>query len=372
MTQTIVVLGGSYAGLQVAHRLVKNTRKTVKDLKVILVSKNSHFYWNLASVRAIIPGIVKDEEFSQPIEKGFAKYPSEAFEFIVGSAEASDLVAKTVTVSTAGGDRVLSYDHLVLATGTRTAGDDVVPWKASGTHEEIMDQIHKTAERVKTAKHIVVAGAGATGVEVAGEIRYEYKDKEVLLLSGDAHILGGDVTAGSAETELKKLGVTVQTGARVDRAVVLPDGKTEVTLQNGQTILTDLYLPTMGMAPNTEYLPSSVLKADKFVAIDEFYRVKDAANVWAAGDIVWTPRGGFVIADKQAAGVAKNIDLALHGKGPTPVKLLPMDVFVCAVGRGRGVGRMGSVKLFSYLVYMAKGKTLGMQMMPGILNGTNY
>jgi apoptosis-inducing factor 2 len=41
MTQTIVVLGGSYAGLQVAHRLVKNTRKSIKDLKVILVSKVS-------------------------------------------------------------------------------------------------------------------------------------------------------------------------------------------------------------------------------------------------------------------------------------------------------------------------------------------
>lgn len=41
MTQTIVVLGGSYAGLNIAHRLLKNTRKTVQDLKVILVSKVS-------------------------------------------------------------------------------------------------------------------------------------------------------------------------------------------------------------------------------------------------------------------------------------------------------------------------------------------
>jgi NADH dehydrogenase FAD-containing subunit len=41
MAQTIVVLGGSFAGIQIAHRLVKNTRKSVKDLKVILVSKVS-------------------------------------------------------------------------------------------------------------------------------------------------------------------------------------------------------------------------------------------------------------------------------------------------------------------------------------------
>ncbi|KAH6659002.1 hypothetical protein BKA67DRAFT_529190 [Truncatella angustata] len=378
MTQTIVVLGGSYAGLQIAHRLVKNTRKSVQDLKVILVSKNSHFYWNLASVRAIIPGILKDEEYSQPIEKGFAKYPSDAFEFIVGTASATDLDAKSVTVSTAdGGERVLSYDHLVLATGTRTAGDEVVPWKANGSHEEIMDSLHKTAEKVAAAKHIVVAGAGATGVEVAGELGFEYgknKDKEILLLSGGSTVLPGDILASNAESELKKLGVVIKTGARVAGTAVLPDGKTEVTLQSGEKILTDLYLPTMGMAANTEYLPEKVLREDgsKFVAIDEFYRVKNATNVWAAGDIVWSPRGGYVLADKQAAGVSKNVDLVLHGKNPTPVKTLPIDVLVAATGRSRGVGRLGSVKVFSYMVYMIKGKTLGVQQLPGILNGTNY
>ncbi|KAI0132465.1 hypothetical protein BJ170DRAFT_248978 [Xylariales sp. AK1849] len=371
MTQTIVVLGGSYAGLQVAHRLVKNTRKSVKDLKVILVSQNSHFYWNVASVRAIVPGVLKDEEFSQPIEKGFSKYPSDAFEFIVGSAEATDLNAKTVTVATAGGERTLTYDHLVLATGTRTVGDGV-PWKASGTHEEIISMLHSTADKVKAAKHIIVAGAGSTGVEVAGELRYEYKDKEVILLCGDEKLLGGDIVADNAVSELQKLGVTIKYGSRVASTNELPDGKTEVTLKNGEKITTDLYLPTMGMAPNTEYLPEKVLKEDKFVAVDEFYRVKNATNVWAAGDIVWIPRGGFVIADKQAAGVSKNIDLALHSKAPTPVKLLPFDVFICATGRGRGVGRFGSVKVWSFMVYQLKGKTLGVNMLDGILSGSNY
>lgn len=267
--------------------------------------KNSHFYWNLASVRAIIPGVLKDEEYTQPIEQGFAQYPSDAFEFVVGTAEAADLDAKTVKVALVhgGGERVLSYDHLVLATGTRTAGDDVVPWKASGTHEEIMDTLHRTADRVKAAKHIVVAGAGSTGVEVAGELGFEYrKDKEIVLLSsGTAGVLGGDALASNAEAELRKLDVAVRQDARVESTTTLPDGKTEITLQGGDKIVTDLYLPTMGMAPNTEYLPAKVLREDKFVAIDEFYRVKNASNVWAAGDIVWLPRGSYVITDKQVS-----------------------------------------------------------------------
>jgi hypothetical protein len=39
MTKTVVVLGGAYAGVQIAHRLLKYTQPHVKDLKVILVSK---------------------------------------------------------------------------------------------------------------------------------------------------------------------------------------------------------------------------------------------------------------------------------------------------------------------------------------------
>ena len=41
MVKTVVVLGASYAGLAVAHRLLKYTRPQEKDLKVVLVSKVS-------------------------------------------------------------------------------------------------------------------------------------------------------------------------------------------------------------------------------------------------------------------------------------------------------------------------------------------
>jgi pyrimidine operon attenuation protein/uracil phosphoribosyltransferase len=39
MVKTIVVLGASYAGLAVAHRLLKHTYQREKDIKVVLVSK---------------------------------------------------------------------------------------------------------------------------------------------------------------------------------------------------------------------------------------------------------------------------------------------------------------------------------------------
>ncbi|KAI1769459.1 FAD/NAD(P)-binding domain-containing protein [Hypoxylon sp. FL1150] len=372
MTKTIVVLGGAYAGVGVAHRLLKNTKPQFPDLKVILVSKNSHFFWNLASVRAIVPGQLKEEQYSLPIENGFAKYPADSFEFIVGSAEAVDVAEKTVKVSTQGGERVLTYDHLVCATGTR-AVDNAVPWKSNGTYEETAAVLAKIQAKVATAKHIVVAGAGATGVEAAAELAFEYgKQKEIHLLSGDAEILGGDSLASNATSELNKLGVKIHKAARVDNAKELPDGRTEVLLQSGEKIVTDLYLPTMGMAPNSEYLPADLLTDKKFVDIDEFYHVKGTKDVWAAGDLVWKPRGSFVLSDKQAGGVAKNIDLALKGKPPVVVKTIPMDILFVATGRSRGSGRLGPVKVFSLMVYLIKGKTLGIQQLPSYVDGSAW
>lgn len=246
-----------------------------------------------------MPGVLKEEQYNLPIEPGFSKYPADNFEFIVGSAEAADLDAKTVRVVTATGERSLSYDHLVLGTGTRYM-DANSPWKANGTNEEVMARVRTTQEKIRAAQHIVIAGAGATGVETAGEIRYEFKDKTVVLLSSGDQILGGDAIAGNAESELLKLGVQVKLNARVKGAHEMSEeGKTEVHLENGETILTDFYMPTMGVLPNTDYLPAKVLRNDKYVLVDEFGRVKNAENVWAAGDIISEPKSSFIIADKQ-------------------------------------------------------------------------
>ncbi len=74
----------------------------------------------------------------------------------------------------------------------------------------------------------------------------------------------------------------------------------------------------------------------------------------------------------QAAGVAKNIDLVLKGKPPAAVSLLPFDVFMVTTGRGRGVGRLGWLRVFSILVYLIKGKTLGVQRLAGWVDGRAF
>lgn len=333
----------------------------------------------MASVRAVIPGQLKEEQYALPIAKGFEKYPEGSFQLIIGTAEALDTDAKSVKILVQdAAEQTISYDQLVLATGSRCT-DASVPWKADSTHEQLAATMKNLQDRIGDAKEIIIAGAGATGVELAGEIAFEYKkDKKVILISGDNSVMGGDSVAPSAISELKKLGVEIKLSSRVASTTQIDGsdntGKTEVTLENGEKLTADLYLSTMGVVPNSEYVPAKLLNdKTKLVEVDEFFRVTGGAeHVWAAGDIVSKPKAGYVLTDMQAAGVAKNIDLVLKGKSLTAVSLLPFDVTTASVGRERGVGRMGFVKLFSFMIYQVKGKTLGVQRLPGYVDGSAF
>jgi uncharacterized NAD(P)/FAD-binding protein YdhS len=179
--RNIVIIGGSYAGISTAHRILKHAAKS-GHFKITLVSPNTHFYWNIASPRGLIPGQFSDDQLFQPIAAGFSQYPDDQFEFVLAFAEALDFTAKTVRISGHTGQNTLSYDFLILATGSHTKGD--APFKGKGSTEATKEALHTFQARVKRAKSIVVAGAGVTGTEFAGELGFEYgQQKDITLVS---------------------------------------------------------------------------------------------------------------------------------------------------------------------------------------------
>lgn len=182
MAITVVILGAGWAGLPLAHKVLKYTLPKARDgLKVFLVSPNSHFYWNVAAVRGIISGAIPDEQLFLPIELGFAQYSRENFELVLGKAQGIDIDNNTVEVARNDGtDFSLRYDQLVLATGSRIRND--LPFKPLGSHEETLTALHSLQAQIKAAKSIVIAGAGPTGVETAGELAAAYSGKDITLI----------------------------------------------------------------------------------------------------------------------------------------------------------------------------------------------
>lgn len=72
----------------------------------------------------------------------------------------------------------------------------------------------------------------------------------------------------------------------------------------------------------------------------------------------------------KAGTVAKNVENALKGKEPLVVNGMPIDLLACATGRSRGVGRAGPIKMLSFMVWMAKGRTMGVELMKGYATGS--
>ncbi|KAM0080342.1 hypothetical protein ACKRZS_007531 [Fusarium odoratissimum] len=198
-----------------------------------MISRDSHFFWNLAMPRAIIPGTIPDDNLFQAIAPGFTKY-GDKFELIVGTATGIDINNKQVKVYKAGQETFISYDYLLIGTGSSTKAES--PFKSRGSTDATRDYVHAYQKGVGEAHSIIVAGAGPTGVEVAGELADYYGNKKDITLS--------------AHSQLEKLGVKIRLNTKVNESSTLPNGKQEVTFSSGEKVVTDLVIPTFGVVPN--------------------------------------------------------------------------------------------------------------------------
>ncbi|KAF7961092.1 hypothetical protein EAE96_000759 [Botrytis aclada] len=373
LLKNILILGGSYGGVSTAHRILKQSAKAGIAIKITMVSPNTHAYWNLAATRAIVPGGIPDEKIFASIATGFKQYTADQFEFVVGTAEGLDVENKTVVVSGDSGRSSLNYDILILATGSRPKEES--PFKGKGSYQESLDLLHEWQAKVKDASSIYVAGAGATGVETAGELGFAYgSSKQITLIASGPVILAGTPASVSktATKQLESLQVKIKVSTKVSGTAKTPDGKTEITLSNGEKIITDLYIPTMGLVPNSSFIPEKYLNQAGFAIVDQFLRLKDAQNVWVVGDVSAVERPQYVNTEKQSTHVAKNIALILKGSEPLSYKVADKHMLAVPVGRKVGTGHMGGMKLPSFIVNMVKGKTLFTEKLTPMVDGSSF
>ncbi|KAF4990814.1 hypothetical protein FGRMN_8255 [Fusarium graminum] len=373
MAKTVVILGAGWAGLPLAHKLLKYTVPKVPDLKVILVSPNSHFFWNVAATRGLIPDAIPDQQLFLPIKPGFDQYPSQTFEFVLGKADKIDADSNTVYVtSNEHVGRETKYDELVIATGSQLSSG--LPLKPVGTHQETMAAWKQLKSQVGDAKSIVVAGAGATGSEVAGELAARYGPSKgiALVISGEQPLEGAlDSVRESAERDLKALGVELIYKARVNEAKKGPNGQgTELHLSNGSTLITDLYLPLHGIKLNTSFVPRQFLDSSGNIRLDEKMRVAGTKNIWGIGDVGNIDPKQLTITDNQIIHLATALDSILTGhKDIKSYEPATKKMIFVSLGKKYATGQIGNWKLFSFMVSYVKGRKLFVDTAEGYVRG---
>lgn len=219
--------------------------------------------------------------------------------YVQGHAEAIDTKSGIVEIAaTQGARKKLSYDRLVVATGSRLFRPNVPGLAEHGFSVDQLDDaialdrhLHKLSSRSasKARNTVVVAGGGFTGIEAATEVPSRLreilgKDAQVRVVIVDRNeAIAPDMGAGPRpiiQDALRKLGVETRLGVGVASL-----DKSGVTLSSGEHIECETVIWAAGMraAPLTAQIPA---ERDQFgrLLVDRDLRVPSVSGVFATGD----------------------------------------------------------------------------------------
>ena len=170
----------------------------------------------------------------------------------------------------------------------------------------------------------MLAGGGPTGVETAGELAAAYGGgKDITLIMGGERALRGSHVLPSVsqamETDLQKPGVKLVRNTQVKHVPRNAEGgkdavaQTTLTLSNGSTLVTDLYLPLFRVQVNTDFVPPSLLDSAGNLDLDKTMRVVGTENVWGIGDVGNLESKQLTVTDAQIIHLSGALDSVLTG-----------------------------------------------------------
>ncbi|GAB1214357.1 hypothetical protein ATERTT37_003519 [Aspergillus terreus] len=356
----IVIIGASYAGIGLAQSLLK----TIPNINVVIINPSDMFFFNIASPRILAkPTAFKSDQYLLPIVKVFAHAPAGAFEFIQGHAVDINPGSKIVVVANKGN---IAFDYLVIASGSSTAsstahGSTLVPFKPTG-EKDLEASINAAQREIAGAKSVVIGGAGAVGVEFAGELAEasNARKTDIALISSTWHVLPALKKTASerAEEILTGKGVKLVRGRKVVRSTQdATSGKWKIRLDDGQTMEADVYISTTGVLPNNKFIPSQYLDSRGWVSVDSEMRVKGTTTMYAIGDITSHSARLLLKAQEQIPVLTCNLKADILGQGKRK-RYTPDDkvMMIVPVGSSSGTGQMFGMVPWGKLVAMIKGK----------------
>ncbi|MDX2595107.1 MULTISPECIES: NAD(P)/FAD-dependent oxidoreductase [Streptomyces] len=294
--QTFVIVGGGLAGAKAAETL----RAEGFTGRVILIcDERDHPYERPPLSKGYLLG--KEERDSVFVHEP-AWYAQNDVELHLGqTVDRIDRTARTVRLGDAG--TLVHYDKLLLATGAEPRRLDIPGTDLAGVHH-LRRLAH--AERLKGVLtslgrdngHLVIAGAGWIGLEVAAAAR-EYGAEVTVIEPAQTPlhgVLGPEL--GNVFAELHRAhGVRFHFGVRLTEIVGQDGVVLAARTDDGEEHPAHAVLAAIGAAPRTALAEAAGLElADRAhgggVLVDERLRTSDP-DIHAAGDVAAFPHPLF-------------------------------------------------------------------------------
>ena len=314
--EKIVIIGGGFAGLQLAKALNK------KRKKVLVIDKVNHHMFQPLFYQ-VACGRIEPSNISFPFRKIFQRSRNIQYRM----TEVQKILPEQNKIITE--DAEFTYDKLVIATGCKTnffgnSKMQSLTYGMKNTQEAIAirNNILLTFEKLIIEKrrsddgnwNIVIVGSGPTGVELAGAFsemkkdilprdypHMNFDDLKIILISSTEMPLNvmSKEAQEKSEQYLKELGVYFMSGEFVTDY----DGD-QVTMKSGKTIPSNNVIWAAGVTGNIiDGLNPEIIIRNRYKT-DRFNRVQGYENVFAIGDIAHMETPKYPQAHPQVANVA--------------------------------------------------------------------
>lgn len=359
----VVIVGGGFGGLYTARHLNN------KYFQVVLFDK--HNYHTFAPLLyQVATAALQPDSIVGPLRKILSKEDDVHFRMLKVMAINPELK----TISTTAGD--LHYDYLIIATGMKTnffgnkqIEQHALPMKtvpnALNLRSHLMQMFEwanltDDAELQNKILTIVLAGAGPTGVELAGALselrkhvlpkdypRIDFSKMKIYLVDGMLRVLPPMSEKASAITQksLEKLNVIIKTNTRVESY----DGST-LKFTNGETIDTFTVIWSAGVTGEAiQGLKKEWMEKGRILT-DANCKIIGSDGIYAIGDIALMksdkyPKGHPGVAQpaiQMGKYIGKNLKDIHEGKQVKPFEYFDKGS-LATIGRGKAVADIGKL-----------------------------
>ncbi|PLY07478.1 MAG: NADH dehydrogenase FAD-containing subunit [Arcobacter sp.] len=366
----VVIIGGGYAGIYALRELIKN-----KNIKITLIDK--HTFHNLQpEVYDLIANKSSIADVTIDLTTLCMGFNHNYLEYKNLNVKKIDQQNKKIYTEE---QEIVDFDYLLMAAGTRTFFPSSIPGLNSAHdikklnwamffkqsfENQLFKKIQDEAKKCDDT-HIVVVGAGLSGVEIAAEMAYNSKmffkrgnfscdNLKISLISSSDTILPGLTSSliSISHKRLKSLGINVITNTKLQKC---EDGF--AYLSNGTKIYHSFLIFTGGIEASkiTEELDvkknsrgqiivNEYMQSDKY---ENIFAIGDAAEIRNKKDVIMPPN--VTIARISGTNAGKNVLNLINKK--RLVKCDPkLDGILIALGGKYAAGNIAGLFHVSGLV----------------------
>lgn len=274
--QRLAVVGNGMIGMRTVEELL---RRAPGRYDITVFGAEPHPSYNRILLSSVLAG---EKTLDDIVTHPLAWYAERGVTLAAGDPiERIDPAAKTAT-SAAG--RTLSYDWLILATGSKPLAPPLPGLNLPGvcTFRDVAD-LGTMTDGARTHKRAVVIGGGLLGLEAAWGLQRRGMAVSVVHLMRTLMERQLDEAAGlMLQRDLARRGLSFFTNSQTEE-IFGTDRVEGVRLADGRAIPADLVVLAIGVRPNIDLARRAGLEVNRGVVVNDAMRTSDE-NIAAVGE----------------------------------------------------------------------------------------